>query len=254
MKYEIGNEVEVIIRKAYCKLIKGTRTIITEYGKNYYGKGYKLKGGGEVIYQDDELKLITPNPSFKVGNEVEVTFCVEEWFKNRCGIIVAIGGDDCDIEFDCFGKKIKRTINIKYLQLITPKPFTKDDLKDGMICILRNGEVTAVIQDKIVFYTNGSGGNFLKSYNYNLEYERYKDKNPHHDIMQVSFNGEVIWERKEKPNYHKQLMKLEDCFTVYRTRVRTNKEYFNQKLAKESLDKAKQVIDDFYNEVKEDVK
>ena len=79
-------------------------------------------------------------------------------------------------------------------ELVEEKSFTKANIKDGMILTYRNGNKRMII-DK-VFYSYPEikkSGNLLSNYNDDLTLNSSK----YEDIVEVSYDGEVIWRRKE---------------------------------------------------------
>ena len=83
---------------------------------------------------------------------------------------------------------------VPQFELVEEKSFTKADIKDGMILTYRNGNKRIII-DK-VFYSYPEikkSGNLLSNYNDDLTLNNSK----YEDIVEVSYDGEVIWRRKE---------------------------------------------------------
>lgn len=86
------------------------------------------------------------------------------------------------------------------------KKFTKADLKDGMIVTYRHGEERTILGG--VLYSKEVGNSCfavplldisfkaqipLKMWNVDLTYS----ENPYLDIVKVTYDGKVLWERKE---------------------------------------------------------
>ena len=78
--------------------------------------------------------------------------------------------------------------------------FTKADLKDGMIVTYREGSQRIVIGDKLYSIPSYSTGSYdyqlgLFNFDNNLIYHSKPDH--HYTIVEVSYKGDVLWERKE---------------------------------------------------------
>ena len=77
---------------------------------------------------------------------------------------------------------------------------TKDDLKDGMEFIDRGGLKKIIIGSRVFQY---EGKHNLKSVrldwvgSYHLDMTDIHGEFPEYDIMQVSYNGELLWTRPE---------------------------------------------------------
>lgn len=83
---------------------------------------------------------------------------------------------------------------VPQFELVEEKSFTKADIKDGMVVTYRNGNKRMII-DK-VFYSYPEikkSGNLLSNYNDDLTLNSSK----YEDIVEVSYDSEVIWRRKE---------------------------------------------------------
>ena len=87
---------------------------------------------------------------------------------------------------------------VPQFELVEEKPFTKADIKNGMIITYRNGckrvVFNEVFYDYIVDEIGHKSGNLLKEYNDDLiRYDEFRGQ----DIMEVEYEGEVLWTRKE---------------------------------------------------------
>ena len=87
---------------------------------------------------------------------------------------------------------------VPQFELVEEKPFTKADIKNGMIITYRNGSKRVVFNevfyDYIVDEIGHKSGNLLKEYNDDLiRYDNFRGQ----DIMEVEYEGEVLWTRKE---------------------------------------------------------
>ena len=81
-----------------------------------------------------------------------------------------------------------------HFELVDEMSFTKADIKDGMILTYRNGCKRIVIDKKFYSYPEIKiSGNSLNNYNDDLTLKNTRCE----DIMKVSYDGKVIWERKE---------------------------------------------------------
>lgn len=118
-------------------------------------------------------------------------------------------------------------------EMFESKPFTKADLKDGMICTIRKGWEYIKFND---YLCNNKGHIDIADLNDDLTLKKEYNAT-RYDIIQVVYNGEVVFEREET-SYHQQLMKFEKCFRKYRERLRINKKYRDEELAKKSLEEA----------------
>ena len=84
-------------------------------------------------------------------------------------------------------------------------PFTKSDLKDGMVVTCRNGQTRISFDGKLYNMINVSCSSSLKYFNDDLTYLKYFNDDliyPFYkdvDIIKVEYMGEVLWERKEEP-------------------------------------------------------
>lgn len=76
-------------------------------------------------------------------------------------------------------------------------PFTKSDLKDGMVVTYRDGQrqPRVLFDGKLYNMINMSNISDLKYFNDDLTDPFYEDV----DIIKVEYMGEVLWERKEEP-------------------------------------------------------
>ena len=87
---------------------------------------------------------------------------------------------------------------VPQFELVEEKSFTKADIKNGMIVTYRNGCKRVAFNKEFYAYTeNGISikrGNILEEYNDDLI--RY-DELEGLDIMEVEYEGEVLWTRKE---------------------------------------------------------
>ena len=102
---------------------------------------------------------------------------------------------------DVRGVHLKETATWLYEDALelAEKPFTKSDLKDGMVVTYRNKTARIVFDDKL-YTTDVDSDNFLVQVTLDdfyddlscIDYEL-------NDIMKVTYMGEVLWERKEKP-------------------------------------------------------
>ena len=90
------------------------------------------------------------------------------------------------------------------LELITPKPFSKDDLRDGMKVTHREGMITTVFEDRLIFLSNSA---------IIVRFGLYKFKEDltgsvrDLDIIQVKQGDVVLFEREEK-----KVVKIDTCF------------------------------------------
>ena len=78
--------------------------------------------------------------------------------------------------------------------------FTKADLKDGMVVTYREGSQRIVIGDKlysIPSYSTGSYDYQLGLYNFDNNLIYHSKPDHHYTIVEVSYKGDVLWERKE---------------------------------------------------------
>lgn len=78
--------------------------------------------------------------------------------------------------------------------------FTKADLKDGMVVTYREGSQRIVIGDKlysIPSYSTGSYDYQLGLYNFDNNLIYLSKPDHHYTIVEVSYKGDVLWERKE---------------------------------------------------------
>ena len=83
-------------------------------------------------------------------------------------------------------------------ELVEEKSFTKADIKNGMVVTYRNGDKRVVFDkvfyDYIIDEIGVKSGNILKEYDNNLiRYDGFEEQ----DIMEVKYEGEVLWTRKE---------------------------------------------------------
>ncbi|QHZ59771.1 hypothetical protein HWD03_gp090 [Alteromonas phage vB_AmeM_PT11-V22] len=94
------------------------------------------------------------------------------------------------------------------------KPFTKDNLKDGMVVNFRDTDFKeGVVFRERIFATDkspysriSSGGiTQLEELLDNLKHDSY----PEYDIMKVSYMDEVLWERVEETPEQKRIKELE---------------------------------------------
>lgn len=77
---------------------------------------------------------------------------------------------------------------------LVKEEFTKADIKDGMILTYRNGCERIVINKVFYSYPElNRSGNSLNNYNDDLTLNDSKNE----DIIEVSYDGEVVWRRKE---------------------------------------------------------
>jgi hypothetical protein len=87
--------------------------------------------------------------------------------------------------------------------------FTPSNLKDGMICMLRNGEKRIVFKNKLV---DGWGGRLhINDYD-----EEFCDKNnvDVYDIMQVKdLQDNILWQREKEVKYTKALLIIKNAIT-----------------------------------------
>ena len=91
---------------------------------------------------------------------------------------------------------------VPQFELVEEKSFTKADIKNGMVVTYRNGNKRVIFNKDFYVYTeNGisiKSGNILEQYNDDLiRYDGFKRQ----DIMEVEYEGEVLWTRKEKEYY-----------------------------------------------------
>lgn len=80
------------------------------------------------------------------------------------------------------------------------KKFTKADLKDGMVVTYRVGSQRIVIGDKlysIPSYSTGSYDYQLGLYNFDNNLIYHSKPDHPYTIVEVSYKGDVLWERKE---------------------------------------------------------
>lgn len=170
---------------------------------------------------------------FKIGNEVE---------DKSTGLKGEIVGIEKDI-YLCISKRGIEFDRVENdLKLITPK-FTKEDLKElsknyPLKVILRDGSEGVAFKRHILF------ANLTMSICFKYEDDLRHVEKSTLDIMQVIRNGKVVFERGEI-DYHKWLMKFENCFMKYRERLRNNQEFRNEQLAKESLEEALNLSQDY---------
>ncbi len=100
-------------------------------------------------------------------------------------------------------------------ELYLAPPFTKSDLKDGMVVTYRESYDSNNLK-RVVFkgslYSVSEGGMsmlhrvYLKYFSDTLEY----GNDPDMDIMKVEYMGEVLWEREEESAEQKRIKELED--------------------------------------------
>lgn len=94
-------------------------------------------------------------------------------------------------------------------------PFTKSDLKDGMVVTYRDSyssnNLKRVVFKGSLYRVSEDGmsmshGVYLRYYSETLEY----DNDPDMDIMKVEYMGEVLWEREEETAEQKRIKELEE--------------------------------------------
>ena len=89
------------------------------------------------------------------------------------------------------------------------KQFTKDDLKPGMVCTLRNGDIFIVVGN-CNFYGIQDGPTILKdAYNGNFKWSRYGIPCHLLDIMEITYGNETVFIREEKSEQQKALEEAE---------------------------------------------
>lgn len=163
---------------------------------------------------------------FKVGDKVRVIKNKISLFSVDCvgevGTVIGYGkrnltkDDAYDIKFDIGSTASHYWWVDEELELVEAKPFTKSDLKDGMVVEYRNGE-RALYNNKR--FLGEHGGMSLGTYEDDLTRStlpilRMSDGKPSYDIMKVYetsagslpnlFKDDrltLIWERKEKPTH-----------------------------------------------------
>ena len=68
------------------------------------------------------------------------------------------------------------------------------ELKQGMVCELRDGDILTIINDNRFMYDGStSAKSYTHHYEDGLKHRFYRDN----DIMKVSYGDKVVWERKE---------------------------------------------------------
>lgn len=118
------------------------------------------------------------------------------------------------------------------------QPFTKSDLKDGMVVTYRNGW-ERVIFDNGFLYAEGCLSSFhftkitLDSFNEDLTYYGQNTM----DIMKVTYMDEVLWEREEETAEDKKIKKFAKWFTETLEEQRSSGLLFD-------IDKARKVYEE----------
>lgn len=140
---------------------------------------------------------------FKVGEEVDNLGL--RWKCKVCGCdnvkIIHQIKDEYNVE--CINPKCKNKENFKYSHgLIIPKQFSKSDLRDHMEVVLRNGDKGIVWKENIFITVKEDvifNNYVIKTFQYDDELlvnkKLYESKA---DIMQVTYNDEVVFNRDEE--------------------------------------------------------
>lgn len=105
------------------------------------------------------------------------------------------------------------------------KNFTRDDLKQGMVCELRNGSQITFLDNNTGIYYYNDRINILSMFTYNDDLTNKVQKD--YDIMKVSFGNETIYERPEsnlffEPKKNEYYYYIKD---VYIDRYKNNSDY-----------------------------
>ena len=114
------------------------------------------------------------------------------------GVIMSKNNNPYNPADPCFTIEEINKNCVPQFELVEEKPFTKADIKNGMIVTYRNGckrvVFNEVFYDYIVDEIGFKSGNILKEYNDDLiRYDGFRGL----DIMEVEYEGEVLWTRKE---------------------------------------------------------
>lgn len=136
--------------------------------------------------------------SFKVGDKVKIVKLLNEdefkVYNGKEGVIESFGFIPYPIKVR-FKDNDYLHVNEDELELITPKSFTKNDFKEDMHVYFRDKTKHIVYEHKgNLFIIDPRGSITLEAYEDDLTYS--EDKNA--DIIQVTFNGGVLWKREEK--------------------------------------------------------
>ena len=118
---------------------------------------------------------------FKVGDKVEIK---SGSHKGDIGVIIHCGSATCRIERD------DNTSIAKYYNHIK-LAFTVENLKDGMICTLRNNDTIVVFKNRLI-----SDDAYWYFYDYNQNYFNHEIR-PDQDIMKINYGTETVYERNE---------------------------------------------------------
>ena len=72
--------------------------------------------------------------------------------------------------------------------------FTKEDLKDGMVCTMRDGHISVAFTG--AFFSTRFTGGFAITENWD-DGLLNSETQPTHDIMKITYGGKIVFEREE---------------------------------------------------------
>lgn len=140
---------------------------------------------------------------FSYTNQINNLGCLENGYNDGTE-------EDCEQEVLLNSAK-------EYLKLIKRKEMTKNDLKDGMIVELRNGDKRLILLNKFYKLTGEKIVN-ADSFENNLKHNKYKNldiikvyNTEGYNLTNIFFqdNLTLIWERKEKSESEINLEKIQ---------------------------------------------
>lgn len=92
------------------------------------------------------------------------------------------------------------------------QPFTKSDIKDGMVVTYRDGDERLVLDGRL-YYSNSDGSmlqhrTYLCTFKSDLTAPSSSDM----DIMKVTYRDEILWEREEETEEDRKLKEFTNWF------------------------------------------
>jgi len=136
----------------------------------------------------------------KIGDSVKIVK-TNDILNGEKGVVKKVCDTYCKVMFNktCLGLM---NVNKEYLKPLTPKPFTKADLRDGDIVITRDDCEYQVVWNTFLMDKNREF-NLLEYYTNDLIIikDNRDDFMEDFDIMTVTRNGEVVFKRKENEYY-----------------------------------------------------
>lgn len=189
----------------------------------------------EVIVQDGDTNLIT-----YIKGDMEFLEDYDEWYwetwtsgdyfiKIECATL-ASDYQTAKITKEMWEEEKKKMESKEF----TKSNFTKDDLKVGMVMTTRGGLLLIIVDHNRAVVHDESGFieldvRWLGNYNDGLYYPSYSV----HDIMKVTYGGEVVFIREEKTEQEQAIEKAEEELAKIKE---------NAKALEESIKKLKESV------------